>query len=210
MRRIIPIAAAIALLSSPVIAQQSGPAAGGQFNNAQFRAQMAKYQPVLDLVTTVGLLPELEKTKATVLSKAQAAKLIPVLKDLQIRKDLKPADADKILTNIETKILSAAQLKQMDKIQLEREKQAEARRAAFQNRERPQNFQGRTQGTQANGQTTGRPQGSNGTQTQNGQRPTGPRNGMFEAIQAGKAYNPFTQEREAKILKDYLAVLAKK
>lgn len=113
------------LLTAPALAQQNqGQNQGGQ-GQRQFqidpaqRAQMQAFQPVLDLSRTLRMLPEMHKQKGLAISKAQASKLIPILRDIQTRKSLKPKDADALLVKIED-TLSDAQLTWIDKQQVRR------------------------------------------------------------------------------------------
>jgi len=167
----------------------------GRFQNLpeDLRKKLQAYQPVFDLSRTVNILGEVDKQKGLAFTKAQAQKLLPILKDLQTRSDLKPADAQKILSNLEDNILSDAQLNWIDQTQLQRQQQARQR------------FQ------QGGGQGQGE-QGSEGGQGQ-GPHPGGPgdRGGFFQAIQAGKPFNPFKDNPRAKDnLVTLVALLQKK
>lgn len=168
----------------------------------EMRKKMQAYQPVFDLTRTVGILQEVDQQKGLGISKAQAQKLLPVLKDLQTRTDLKPADAEKILANIEDNILNDAQLAWIDKTQLARQEEARKR---FQQRQNGQQGQGQ------NGQAFG--QGGQQGQGGQGQRQGGPggRGGFFQAISEGKPFNPFKEQpRSADNLKSLIALLQKK
>ncbi len=162
---------------------QDGPPPGGGFPNIDpaIRKKLQEYQVVFDLTRTVGILDELDKQKGLAFTKAQATKLLPILKDLQTRADLKPADATKILSNIEDNVLTDPQLAWIDKTQLQR--QADARKR----------FQQDGQGQNQNGQ------GGQGGQRQGGfGGPGGGRAGMFQAIQDGKPFNPFKDQPRTK------------
>lgn len=133
--------------------------------------KLQAYRVVFDLVSGVGLMGELDQQKGLSFSKPQAQKLLPILKNLQTRSDLKPTDAEKILTNIEDNILSPAQLKWMDQTLLKRQEEARKRREQGQQNQGQNQFQG---------------------QQAQAPRPGGPGGmfGMFQAITQGKPYNP--------------------
>ena len=172
------------LLTAPALAQQNqGQNQGGQ-GQRQFqidpaqRARMQAFQPVLDLSRTLRMLPEMHKQKGLAISKAQASKLIPILKDIQTRKSLKPKDADALLIKIED-TLSDAQLTWIDKQQVRRPGQG------GQNGQNGQNGQGG--GFRQNGGQGGQFQ-NNGQNQQGGQGSNrGP--GGFQAMMT--AANPF-------------------
>ncbi|WP_231557335.1 hypothetical protein [Deinococcus sp. YIM 77859] len=162
----------------------------------EMRARMAQMQPVMDLVQTVRLLPELEKNRATAVTKAQAKQLLPILTALQKAKVVQPNDAQKYLTQIEDKILTARQLTALDDLLLKAEQEREARRA--QARSGP-NGGGQGQlGLRLPG-VPGRLGGPSGGTGQN----AGARG------QSGP-FHPFAQGRGADALKQYIAVLQKK
>ena len=70
-----------------------GPGGGfGRNTDPKMQAAFKKYQPVFDLMSTVNLMVDMDKEKAVAISKDQAKKLAPVLKDLGSRADLKPVD----------------------------------------------------------------------------------------------------------------------
>ena len=169
----------------------------------EMRKKLQAYQPVFDLTRTVGIFDELDKQKGLVFTKAQAQKLLPVLRDLLNRADLKPADASKILTNVEDNILTEAQLAWIDKTQLERQQQARQRAQQGQG---GQGQGGQGQGGQGQGGQAGqRPQGQGG--------PGGPggRGGIFQAILQGKPFNPFKEQARTKEnLTALIALMAKK
>lgn len=121
-------------------------AQGGPSNlSPEMRQRFEAYRPVLDLVATVGLLDELDKQRGLAFTKAQAQKLLPILRDLQTRTDLKPAEASKILSNIEDNILTPAQLKWMDQTILQQREEARQRREQG-GGQNPQMGQGNFQG----------------------------------------------------------------
>jgi hypothetical protein len=171
----------------PAVAQQGG-FAPDPATQAKFKA----YQPVFDLVGRVSLMTELDAQKGLTFTKAQAKTLVPVLKDLQTRADLKPKDATAILTKIEDKILTEKQLVWLDDTQLKRE---EERRKNFQN------------GGGQPGGSGGPGAGGNGGP---GGGPGGGRGGMFKAIQDGTPFNPFKDDRMGKPLADLIALLSKR
>ncbi len=162
-------------------------AQGGPPNlTPEMRQRLEAYRPVFDLVSTIGLMDEVEKQRGLAFTKAQATRLLPILRDLQTRADLKPADAEKILASIENNILTPAQLKWMDQTLLQRREEARRRRE------------------QGGGQTPPAGQGSP-------QGPAGARGGLFQAIAQGKPYNPFKEQpRTAENLKNLIALLSKK
>ncbi|WP_027483323.1 hypothetical protein [Deinococcus pimensis] len=204
-----------AVLTTPALAQQSGGAGAGQGGvrspNPQMQAALKKYQPVLDLGTTVSLLADVDKDKKTTLTKAQAAKLLPILQDLAKRADLKPADAQKILSNIEDGILTDAQLTKVDDLVLAREEARRERMAKAQASGGTGGAGGARLPFVPGGQFGGqRRQGTQGSQNGQGGRGPGGPGGMFAAIQNGTPYNPFKSDRQAKGLQDLIAVLRKK
>ncbi len=160
-------------------------AQGGPPNvSPEMRQRFEAYRPVFDLVGTIGLLDEVEKQRGLAFTKAQATRLLPILRDLQTRTNLKPADAEKILTNIENNILSPAQLKWMDQTLLQRREEARQRRE-----------QGGGQNPPAQGNLQGQPR----------------QGGFFQAIAQGQPYNPFKEQpRAAENLKNLIALLSKK
>ncbi|MCD0169850.1 hypothetical protein [Deinococcus sp. 23YEL01] len=150
----------------------------------EMQARLKAMQPVTDLAQTVRLLPDLEKNKATALSKAQAAQLLPILTTLQKAAAVQPNDARKYLTQIEDKILTSKQLTALDGLFLKAEKEREAQRAQT---------QGQGGGNRPAGQGVGRPD----------------QNGQGQGGQPGQ-FNPFKQDRLADGLKAYVALLKKK
>ncbi len=103
-------------------------AQGGPPNlSPETRQRFEAYRPVFELVATIGLMEELDKQRDLSLTKAQAQRLLPILRDLQNRPDLKPAEAAKALSTIEDSILTPAQLKWMDETLLKRREEARQR-----------------------------------------------------------------------------------
>ena len=203
---------ALALIATATA--QSGQTPGGQSQNGartltpEMRARMAQMQPVMDLAQDIRLLPELEKNKATALTKAQAKQLLPVIATLQKAKTVTAADAKKYLSQIEDKLLNDRQLTALDDLHLKAEKEREARRA--QGGQRQSGAQGLPRlpgmpGGAAFGQGGQRPagQGQNGQNQAQGQG--GPM-GQFDPAN----FNPFKAGRDAAALKAYVAVLQKK
>lgn len=162
----------------------------------EMRARMAQMQPILDLSQTVRLLPELEKNRATAVTRAQAKTLLGILTTLQKANAVQPNDASKYLTQIEDRILTDRQLTALDALLLKAEKEREAQRAARQS----------GQGTQARipGLPGGLISGQNGPR-QNGQA----QNAQGQNGQPGQ-FNPFKTGRGADELKKYIATLQKK
>lgn len=164
---------------------------GGRFNaDPEMRKKLEAFQPVFELTRLVAILSEVDKQKGLAFTKAQAKKLLPILKDLLSRGELKPADAEKVQVTIEDNILNATQLKWIDTTQLERDKQM------------------RLHGQQGQGQQA---QGQQG-QVQHQGRPGDPgeRGGFFQAIQQGKPFNPFKEGRSNENLDAIIAVLSKR
>ncbi|MFC4638741.1 hypothetical protein [Deinococcus hohokamensis] len=192
----------LTLLTGLASAQQGAQSTRTQMT-PEMRARMAQMQPVLDLAETVRLLPELEKNKATAVSKAQARSLLSILTTLQKPAAVSPNDAKKYLTQIEDKILSDKQLTALDSLMLKAEQERAARRAQTQRsgqtgRARIPGMPFGAVGQNAGGQNrSGQTQGG---QNQAGQG-TGGRPGQF---------NPFRQGRTADALNAYVKVLQKK
>jgi hypothetical protein len=191
MKRFLAMIAAVLALFSVSLAQTGG--TGGP--DPAMRARMQAYQPVFDLTGRVSLMLEMDKQKGLAITKAQAKTLLPILKDLQTRADLKPKDATTILSKIEDKILTDKQVTWLDDTQLQRE---EERRQRFQNG-------GGGAPNAAGAPGAGGAQGAAG-----GARPGGARGGMFQAISQGKPFNPFKDDRMGKPLADLIALLAKR
>ncbi len=195
-KKMIILAAAIVTVASLSFAQTG---TGGFNADPALQKKFQAYQPVFDLTRTIDILPEMDKQKGLAITKAQAKLLLPVLKDLQSRANLKPADAEKILTNLEDKILTDPQLTWIDKKQLELQKQQAARRAQGGQTRQPGQTQGG--GTAGGGTTGGQPRQVGG---QRG-------GGIFAAITSGKPYNPFKEAgRTADSIKALIALLAKR
>ena len=172
---------------------------GGSFGqDPKMQAAFKKYQTVFDLMSTVNLMVDMDKEKAVAITKDQAKKLTPILKDLGSRADLKPADATKILTNIEDKILNDKQVTWMDDTRLKR--QEERRKQAAANG-------GNNGGVRLPG--VGGTGGGNRQQGAGGQG-SGDRRAQMEAMLNGKPFNPFKSGRGQENLKALTALIAKR
>ncbi|RDI94599.1 hypothetical protein DV704_11445 [Meiothermus sp. QL-1] len=157
-------------------------AQGGPPNpSPEMRQRFEAYRPVFDLIATVGLMSEVDRQRGLAFSKAQAQRLLPILRDLQSRNDLKPTEASKILSTIEDSILTPAQLKWMDETLLKRREEARQRRSG------------------------------NSTPGQVGPSGGPSRGGMLQAIAQGGPYNPFKEQpRLAEDLRNLIGVLARR
>ncbi len=179
-----------ALTFAPAFAQGAAPT--GRPTDPAAQARMKAMQPIFDLTGRVTLMTELDAQPKLKFTSAQAKLLLPVLKDLQSRAGLTAPDATAILTKIEDKILTDAQVTWLDDTQLKR---AEERRQRMQN-----GGGGGGQGTGGTGAPGGRTGGA-----------PGGRGGFFQAMQSGKPFNPFKlDDRAGKSLTDLIALLAKR
>jgi hypothetical protein len=196
------LALSLALLGGASFAQQAQPAQGqpGQLDPAQ-RARFAALQPVFDLSGRVSLLPELEKSPKTALSKAQARQLLPLLQQLQSAPAITAQGATKTLTQIEDKILTDAQVTALDDLDLRRQEERRAARA-----KNPNSAGG--QGLRIPGLPGGGLGGQGGGQNRQGQN--GQQAGQGGGAFGSGPFNPFTRGRNADTLKAYIAVLQKK
>ncbi len=196
------LAASVLLLIASATAQTGSTAQQRQMT-PEMKAQIAKMQPIRDLAQDIRLLPDLEKNKATAMTKAQAKQLLSILTTLQKATTVQPNDAKKYLAQIEDKIMTEKQLTAMDGLQIIADKEAAARRAQ----------------RQASGQTglnriPGVPGGFTGQAGQRTNR-TG-QTGQFDPSKFDPSkfdpskFNPFKQGRSADALKAYIAVLQKK
>jgi uncharacterized membrane protein YgcG len=172
------------VLLSPALAQ----APGGP--NPAMRERFEALRPVFELMQSINLALEVDKQKGLAFNKPQAQKFLPVLKDLRTRADLKPKDAEKILTTIEDKILTAKQLQWIDDTRLKREEERRKRMAA-------NNGGGFGQGGPGGGAGAGGGQG-------------GPGGAMFQAVMSGKPFNPFKDAEMGKSCVELLALLEKR
>ncbi len=207
------ILAIIAILSSLLLgtsfAQGDPPPPGGnpgggfgRNTDPKMQAAFKRYQPVFDLMSTVNLMVDMDKEKAVAISKDQAKKLTPILKDLGSRADLKPADATNILTNIEDKVLNDKQVTWMDDTRLKR--QEERRKQAAANGANGATGAVRLPGVPGtgNGQNANRPAGTGG--------PGGDRHAQMEAMLNGKPFNPFKSGRGQESLKALSDLVSKR
>lgn len=183
-------------------AQQGGQTGGRQLT-PEMQARMKQMQPILDLAQDIRLLPDLEKSPATAMTKAQARQLLPILTALQKASGIQPNDARKYLSQIEDKIMTDRQLTAMDDLQLKAEQERAARRAQAQ-------ASGGAGGVRIPG-VPGAGGGFGGGGFGGGQRPGGQNGaqGPGGTFQPGQ-FNPFKQGRQADALKAYIAVLQKK
>lgn len=172
---------------------------GGFGQDPKMQAAFKKYQPVFDLMSTVNLMVDMDKEKAVAITKDQAKKLAPILKDLGSRADLKPADATKILTNIEDKILNDKQVVWMDDTRLKQQEERRKRAAA--------NGGGSNGGVRLPG--VGGTGGGNRQQGAGGQG-SGDRRAQMEAMLNGKPFNPFKSGRGQESLKALSDLIAKR
>ena len=206
MKKILAIIAIVSSLLGSSFAQGdppppgAGPGGGFGRNDPKMQAAFKKYQPVMDLVSTVNLMADMDKEKAVAITKDQAKKLVPILKDLGSRADLKPADATKILTNIEDKILTDKQVTWMDDTRLKRQEERRKQAAANGGSNGGVRLPG-VPGT-GNGQNANRPAGAGG--------PGGDRRAQMEAMLNGKPFNPFKAGRGQENLKALVALIAKR
>jgi hypothetical protein len=206
MKKILTIIAVLSSLllgSSFAQGDPGGPPPGGNpgggfGRDPKMQAAFKKYQPVFDLIGTVNLLVDMDKEKDLAISKDQAKKLAPILKDLGSRSDLKPADATKILTNIEDKILNDKQVTWMDDTRLKQQEERRKRAAA-----NGANSGGvRLPGVGGTGQGGNRQGGQGG--------PGGDRKAQMDAMLNGKAFNPFKAGRGQENLKALSDLIAKR
>ncbi|GGM00806.1 hypothetical protein [Deinococcus aerophilus] len=207
MKNVLVFTAALTLIPL-ASAQQNGSAQNRQMT-PEMRARMAQMQPINDLSQTVRLLPDLEKNKATAMTKTQAKSLLTLLGTLQKASAIQPNDAKKYLAQIEDKILTDKQLTALDDLMLKAEQQRTAQRT--------QRQAGGTQGG-AGVRIPGLPGGGlgggagGGGQRSGGQGGNGANSG--QNAQGGQfdptKFNPFKQGRGADALKAYIAVLQKK
>lgn len=194
MKNIVIFAALLAL--SPLAASQTSAPGAGR-GTPEMRARMQQLQPVMDLAETVQTLPDLEKNKATALTKTQAKSMLTLLTTLQKATTIKATDAKKYLTQIEDKILSDKQLTALDTLMLNAEKQREAQRA-------------KRQASRGNGaRVPGMPALPGAGAPRPAGQPQGGQNAQRQPIDPNK-YNPFKQGRSAEALKSYMALLKKK
>ncbi|MFK7603817.1 hypothetical protein ACI3L1_16560 [Deinococcus sp. SM5_A1] len=200
----IPLKSALLTAALALSALASAQQNGRQNLTPEQHARFAQMQSINDLAQDIRLLPELEKNKATAMSKAQAKQLLPILTGLQKAVSVQPNDAKKYLSQIEDKILSDRQLTALDDLALKAEQQRTAQRAQR---------QAGTGGQGAGVRIPGLPGGFGGGQRPGGQggnaANAGGQNGQGGQFDPSK-FNPFKTGRGADALKAYIAVLQKK
>jgi hypothetical protein len=212
MKKYLTLSLVLLALSS-AFAQTTPPGGDGGARgaaNPARRAQMAKFQPIFDLSSTVNLIPDVDKEKGLAFNKDQAKKLLVIFADLAKRPGIKPEEAAKILDNIENKILTTKQLQKMDEIRL---KQAEDRRKRREANPNGGGFGGGNGGNGGGGNGNAGGNGGNaGANGGNGGGNGGFRGGGggFADLLQGKPYNPFKDGRGKQTLDDAVALLKKK
>ncbi len=180
------------------------------FALAQFQGpspeMRAKMEPYFNLMSSVSLLLELEKTSDLPLSSEQAAQLLPILNELKTSQGYTAGHATELLDTIELEILSPEQLVWMDGEFL---KQQEARQngggGGFFGRPGGQNDGGNANTANANGGTpsTGGPGGRAGG--------PGGQGGFFQRIMDGEPVNLFLDNPNATaVLDELLGLLSAK
>jgi hypothetical protein len=168
------------------LAQANFPPGGGP--SPEMQKTLAAMRPIFDLIGFISLLTELDRVKGLAISKAQAQKLLPTLRDLSTRRSMSGKEADSIITSIENKLLSDPQLAWLDDTRLKR--QEEARRQAASN----------GNGANAGGLPFGPPPGG----------AAGGPPAFIMAMMAGKPFNPFLDEPAKTNLKSLITLLAKR
>lgn len=153
-------------------------------------------QSINDPAQDIRLLPELEKNRATAMSKAQAKQLLPLLTGLQKAAGVPPNDAKKYLSQIEDRILTDKQLTALDSLMIKAEKERAAQRS-----------QRQAVGRRGAGVWIPSVPGGFGGQRPGGNAANAGRPGA--QFDPGK-FNPFKTGRGADALKAYIAVLQKK
>ncbi|WP_105318308.1 hypothetical protein [Thermus tenuipuniceus] len=150
------------------------------------RERLQAYQPVFELSSTVRFLLEMDGQKGLSITKAQAQRLLPLLNRLQTLPDFKPKEAEKILVEIEDKILTPVQLKWLDTRRLELRRERQKR-------------QGSLPG-----------QGGAGAAVPRARWAESRGWGEFQALLRGEPFNPFRQGRGAEDLKALIARLERR
>ncbi|OLV17715.1 hypothetical protein [Deinococcus marmoris] len=148
----------------------------------EMRARITQMQSINDLAQDIRLLPELEKNRATAMSKAQAKQLLPILTGLQKAVSVQPNDARKYLSQIGDRILTTKQRTTLNALTLKAGQERTAQRGQ------------RQAGAGGRGGNAANAGGQNG------------QGGQFDP---GR-FNPFKTGRGADALKAYIAVLQKK
>ncbi len=167
--------------------------------NPEIRAMM---EPYINLLSSVGLMLELEKTSELPISVAQAELLLPILNELETSAGYDSERAMELLDMMELEILSIEQLTWMDGEFIKRQEQAQngGGRGGFFGGGRPQGQADRGEGGQAEG---GQGRGQQGAQ---GQRQGGP-GGFFQRLSAGEPINMFVENEGAGAVLDELIEL---
>ncbi len=200
----IPLKSALLTAALALSALASAQQNGRQNLTPEQRARFAQMQSINDLAQDIRLLPQLEKNKATAMSKAQAKSLLSIFSALQKATSIQPNDAKKYLSQIEDKILTDRQLTAMDDLALKAEQQRTAQRAQRQAGAGGQGAGVRIPGLPGGFGGGARPGGQGGNAANaNGQNGQG---GQFDPSK----FNPFKTGRGADALKAYIAVLQKK
>jgi hypothetical protein len=198
-RIVVPFAALLALApfaSAQTARPSTTPPAAGQAQPGQPGGPRdPAFAATFDLLREVNGLSQLNKDPKTAISRAQAQKLLPILKGLQGAKTLPAASATKTLTQLEG-VLTDTQLSALDALALKRQQGG------------PGQF---GQGGQR-GQTGQRNQ-AQGNQLQGGQGQFGQRGpGDAQGNATGRpartpSMNPFTQGRGAQGLSALITTL---
>lgn len=170
---------------------------GGAFN-PEMRALI---EPYTNLITSVGLILELEKTSDLAFSAEQVALIMPILTELDTSVGYDADRALELLDTIELEILTIDQLTWIDGEFLRRQEvaQNEGGLAGGFGGARPQGAQAGQGPRNPEGQGQRNPEGQG--QRQGGQA------GFFQRIIAGEAVNMFTENENAGATLDELIAL---
>ncbi len=117
MKNRVTLSIAALLTLTPLAGAQTGATQPGQ---SQPGGRNPAFAATFDLVREVNGLTELNKDPKTAINRAQAQKLLPILRGLQTAKTLPPAAATKILTQMEA-VLTDPQLSALDALALKRQ-----------------------------------------------------------------------------------------
>ncbi len=179
----------LVILLSVNFAQQQAP-------TQQRRVFMS--EEVQYLIRLLRDIPQLDKDKKTVITKAQAQKLIPILQELGKVNLLPKKDAEKFIQRIEG-VLTDAQITFLDKLEIERQKRLQEMRERI--RQRTQQGQQPSQQPQWR-----REQGPNISEKEREQFQK-----FMEAWSKGQPLNPFYHlDIYKKMLNDLISSLKKK
>ncbi len=185
----------IILLLSLVLGQPQG---GGP--SPEMRALI---EPYTNLISSIGLILELEKTSDLALSSEQAALIMPILTELDSSLGYDADRAVELLDTMELEILTINQLTWIDGEFLRRQEAAQNGGGGFAGRPQGAQF-GQGQQNSEDGQREGQrnPEGGQGQ---------GPRQGgaggFFQRIIAGEPVNMFTENENAALVLDELIAL---